>query len=364
MALIAYLKPPCATHDLELDGALEALGLDPSALGPIDPRLRPALLRLPRDWKAAYAHETLKARATDLRRLAVWAQNTDADLLASRDKLGDLTCAALTDLSQSLGQQSFCRLASHLSAFLKALGVPDTALAHRRRMAVRSANRNARARRTDLKTSATRRWITAHDISKIRQAIHREGVPDLTRTRDSAIFSLMCELLLRRSEVGDLRLTDWDVATQCLTLRHSKTDQMGHGVSYRLSDKTTAKLEVWIAQSGLMDLEATHLRASTPIFVPLHKSGCIRRKSDGSLSSLTGASVARILKTHAAAAGIVGVCGHTPRRSVARLLKEAGIDDEKICKMGRWETVEVMRRYVGLNEVRESAGPCLIEIGL
>jgi len=364
LAVIALIAPAPKGTDSALACALSALGFDPRTLGAVDPSLRSALLRLPGDWQAAYARETLKARATDLRRFADWARDAGEAVLASRDRLADLASMALTDLSQSLGQQSFCRLASHLAAFLKALGLSDAALVHRRRMAVRTANRSARARLGSFDTRGRKTWLSAAEISKISAQIECSPLPPLARVRDQAIFALMCELLLRRSEVGDLRLVDWDPPARCLTLRHGKTDQMGRGTSYQLTEKTALRLETWLEQLGLGATSAPAERARTPIFVPLHKSGCIRRRGDGRVPALTGASVARLLKSHAEATGIAGVCGHTPRRSVARLMERAGYSDAEICKAGRWESAEVMRGYVGLIEMRRGAGACLEEMGL
>lgn len=354
-------------HDAELVTALWALGLTPQGLGSVDPRLRRALIRLPRDWQASYAQETLKARATDLRRLITWAQEEGLAPLADQDQLAAVIDTYLLNAGETLGPASFKRVATHLVAFLQGLGLPETSARHRARMQIRSQNRAARARRRDLTDRSDTLRLTGPQIQALGLAIRDAEITDLMKARDLAILALMSELLLRRSEITGLRLVDWDAASGQLRIAHAKTDQEGRGIIYALSPGAQACLQDWLHLSGLDATQSRQARARTPIFVALHKSGGLRRGRDGALTALTaltGRSIARALRTHGERAGIEGIAGHTLRRSVARLLHVAGMTEAEIQEAGRWSSLEVMRGYVGLTPARQGAGAVLAQMGV
>lgn len=351
-------------HDAELFTALRALGLTPQSLGPVDPRLRTALIRLPRDWQASYAQEAVKARATDLRRLITWAQEEGLAPLADQDQIAAIIDTYLLSASETLGPSSFKRVATHLVAVLQGLGLPETSARHRARMQIRSQNRAARARRRDLTDRSDTLRLTGPQIQALGVAIRDADITALMKARDLAILALMSELLLRRSEITGLRLVDWDAASGQLRIAHAKTDQEGRGIIYALSPKAQACLQDWLHLSGLDATQGRKARAQTPIFVALHKSGGLRRGRDGTLTALTGRSIARALRTHGERAGIEGIAGHTLRRSVARLLHAAGMTEAEIQEAGRWSSLEVMRGYVGLTPARQGAGAVLAQMGV
>jgi integrase len=169
----------------------------------------------------------------------------------------------------------------------------------------------------------------------------------------------MSELLLRRKEICDLRLSDWDPAARKIVIRQSKTDQAGRGASYILRPGTADLIETWLMAAGLSEVDTALQADRIPLFPGLLKNGALRLDALGQIRPLEGRSVCRILSQRGAAAGIAGVSGHTLRRSVARILHEAGCSDKKIQNAGRWETVDVMRTYVGLHREHTSAGHLL-----
>lgn len=320
-----------------LTEALETLGLKALATGEIHPRLASRLLELPAEWRAAYAGSTQHARRSDLRRLAVWCAAQGRAPLASEDALCRAVPAFLVAASEWLGAASLRRAGSHLARFLESLGLSSGAVeaSYRRRLVVRAKNRAARSRDMARQTEGQegKRWLSAAEIAQLEVSIEDAPLSALARARDRAIFVLMIEFLLRRGDITDFRLSDWDPARGRLFL------------------------------SGLGAIETISERAATPIFTALHKSGGLCRKA-GLVLPLTGRSVSRILAEHAARVGITGVSGHTPRRSVARLMHEAGYSDEDIQRAGRWESVEVMRGYVGLCRVEEGMGDFLARMGI
>lgn len=165
--------------------------------------------------------------------------------------------------------------------------------------------------------------------------------------------------MLRRKEICDLQQRDWDPTSGCLTIRTSKTDQVGRGAAYTLSQETSDAVNAWCDASGLTDISDEAEDGRMPLFAGVLKNGALRRMKQSGIAPLAGKSVARMLDAHAQRAGIHGVSGHTVRRSIARQLQQAGAGDEDIVDAGRWTSVDVMRRYVGLAVTRRSAGDLL-----
>jgi integrase len=329
--------------------------LDPDAIGPLDPALRAALISLPGAWAAAYAPDTITSRRTDLRRLNVWCQGQNVFPFAFAQALPDLVHRFLVAASENLSPASLRRVGGSLSALLRGLGVPDTLVADRHRMTLRACNRQARARPG---RSPDMVRLTASQIGAIEAVIQTGGNAPVRRARDLAMVRIMAELMLRRSELRNFQLSDWTPETREILIRQSKTDQAGQGVVFRLGDGAVEALEAWLMISGLADIdpELQHV----PLFAGILKNGSLRRsRSNASIEPLSGRSISRILKGYGATVGVSGVCGHTLRRSVARLLFDTGVEEEDIMMAGRWTSIEVMRSYVGQTPRRRSAAELL-----
>lgn len=354
---------PDAPQQGALAATLKALGLEALVGSEIHPRLATRLAEIPEEWVATSATSTRDARRSDLRRLAKWCAGKGIAALADEAALARAVQDFLREAPEWLGAASLARAGSHLAGFLTSLGLTSEAVSagHRRRMVVRAKNRAARERQTEKKEG--KRWLSAEELGQLEASIELAPITPAARARDRAIFVLMTQLLLRRNDIENFRLIDWDPEAGTLTIRHAKNDQEGVGVVYRLQEKARACLEEWLFVSGLGEIEDAEARAVTPIFTMLHKNGGLRRQK-GVLRPLTGRSVSRLLTNHGRRAGISGVSGHTPRRSVARLMHEAGYTDEEIQQTGRWDTVEVMRGYVGLSRAQDSAGDFLMSLGI
>lgn len=351
-------------RDLELEEALKAFGLNPASVGRIDPNLRGRLLHLATAWPASFSSQTMSARRTDMRRFVAWCRDGERYPFACEDDLCDLIEACLVAMSTKIGPSSLRRLGASLGVLLSGLGQADTLLKERRRLLMRALNRKACERQTG---RPTHRRLDLAELEAIEAVILEGRVSLPKKQRDLAMVVLMCELMLRRNELLGFRLSDWDVHQRRIVIRKSKTDQEGRGVVHDLSPRAASILEDWasalreIAQaSGACSHEAL---AQLPLFVPLRKNGTLRLGRDREVKSMDGRSVSRLLDGYARQVGIEGVSGHTPRRSVARLMHEAGCSDEDICEAGRWASVEVMRGYVGLRPSRQSAGGVLAGLG-
>ena len=343
-------------RDACVDDALKNLGLDPEICGPVDAALRDRLIHLPALWRAGYTPGTVVARAKDLRRFMSWCAKACVQPFLRSDDLPRHVELFLVDESGRLKAASFKRAGSHMTSFLKDLGLPDTFAAQRRKMLVRIQNRAARERKTDRQEPVR---LSVAQIGAITTAICTASSTPQIQARDCALVAVMSELLLRRMEICDLRLSNWSPAARKLVIRQSKTDQAGRGVSYELRPGTADLIEAWLKAAGLGEVDTALQADRIPLFPGLLKSGALRLDTSGQIRPLEGRSVGRILSQRGAAAGITGVSGHTLRRSVARILYEAGCSDKQIQNAGRWETVEIMRTYVGLHREHTSAGHLL-----
>jgi len=345
-----------AGRDPALDAALKALKLDPDLVRPVDPILRERLIHLSELWPISYAKQSLGARQTDLRRFLSWCRTRGCDPFASAASLNAAVEACLVDLGTRLSAASLKRLGSSLGLLLRGLGQENTFQAERNRLVLRALNRQAIERQTD---KPVHRRLELAEIKEIEDVIQASKASEPKRHRDLAMIVLMCEMLLRRGELTDLRLGDWNPERGEITIRTSKTDQAGQGVIHALSPRAIDILRTWIVDlrkaasaKGLSDEKACHL----PLFPPLRKNGSLHVDKDECITPMNGRSVSRLLGAYADQAGIKGVAGHTLRRSVARLMHLRGKTDEEICEAGRWETVEVMRGYVGIRPARQGAG--------
>jgi integrase len=336
--------------------SLSDLGLDPEALGPVDHTLHASLISLPAAWKAAYAADTVAARRTDLRRLVAWSRSQDIHPFADAQRLPGLVREYLVFASAGLSPASLRRAGGSLSAFLRGLGLSDEGVAERHRLTLRASNRQARAR-VGKGSNAVR--LTQAQIDAMDLAIRASDGSPVRRARALAMFRIMRELMLRRSELCDFRLSDWDGEVCEMTIRHSKTDQAGQGAVFGLGEAAAAALRGWLMISGLCEIEADP--RDIPLFPAVLRNGSLRRAKGGGMEPLTGRSVSRILKAHGLAAGVPGVCGHTLRRSVARILFLNKVDEEEIMMAGRWTSLEMMRSYVGLTPRRRSAAELMLQ---
>jgi site-specific recombinase XerD len=173
--------------------------------------------------------------------------------------------------------------------------------------------------------------------------------------RDRALLLLGFAGALRRSELAALTLADLTVDADGLRLyiSASKTDPiaLGHtrGLAYG-SHPDTCPVRAW--QDWLHHrIAAAHSAAGTP-------SGSAPDAVDGSAfaaidrwGSLHGAlsarSIARIIASRAAAAGLAGHwAGHSLRRGFATTAYAAGTSEIALMRHGRWRSTSAMRGYI------------------
>lgn len=332
--------------------ALRKLGLDPGLCGSVCSSMRADLIRLPDAWEQAYSLETLSSRRTDLRRFIAWCAARDIAPFEGKDTLGDTISDHFLDLSHEMKSASLKRAGSALIALARGLDIDGPGMEERQRLVLRACNREARDRRTARTPEPVR--LTFEQIRAVEDAIGKSDVSNLKRLRDVAIWKIMAELMLRRSELVGFRLIDWNPKDSCLIIAHAKADQAGEGHAFTLSDETSSALKTWLAVSELDQIKGIDLCAEIPLFIAVRREGCLRIGPDGDFHPMTGRSVARLMKDYAEKADMPGVSGHTLRRSMARILCNAGIDEDDVVEAGRWRSRKMMRAYAGLASLRKS----------
>ncbi len=142
--------------------------------------------------------------------------------------------------------------------------------------------------------------------------------------RDAALLAVLYAAGLRRSEVVDLQITDYDPETGVITVR-------GKGNKERtayVDDGAADAMNAWIAARG---------SESGPLFTPISKSGEI------TIRPITDQAVYEILRSRAKKAKVKSFSPHDLRRSCVSDLLDAGVD------------ISVVQQFVGHANVTTTA---------
>jgi len=178
--------------------------------------------------------------------------------------------------------------------------------------------------------SAPRRLARPLTVDEIRHIVEAVDRAKPIGIRDAAIILLGYASALRRSELVALTLADVEhkPAGLLLNVRHSKTDQGGHGQvvavahgRHAITDPV-ATLATWRAVRG---------GTPGPLFTRI-------RAGSVSLEPLSGNAVARMLRAHAEAAGLDGtrITAHSLRAGHATTAALAGVPLHRLA-VGRIE---------------------------
>ena len=165
----------------------------------------------------------------------------------------------------------------------------------------------------------------------LAEAAARRAVRDgsgLRGLRDCAIILLMSDTLARISEVAALQVADVEedgAGAGTLTIRASKTDQLGTGHTRYLGPATLQAVLRYLAAAG---------HRSGPLFRQ------VRRGGHGSNAPLGAESIRAIIRARTAAvadsAGRIG--GHSLRVGSARDLAAAGASVAELQQAGGWRS--------------------------
>ena len=180
------------------------------------------------------------------------------------------------------------------------------------------------------------------------------GPVNLAGLRDRALLLLGFAGAFRRSELVALDVADIEETEAGLrvTIRHSKTDQEGQGVTIAIARGDVAcpakALREWLGAAGI---------EAGPLFRPINKAGRVAR------ARLTDRSVANIVKAYAERAGFDAstFSGHSLRSGFLTSAAAKGASIFKMMDVSRHRSVETLRGYVRDAELfKDHAGAGLL----
>lgn len=157
--------------------------------------------------------------------------------------------------------------------------------------------------------------------------------------RDRALILLGFAAALRRSELVALDVQDLQFVNEGLIvlLRKSKTDQDGEGRKIAVPNGRTSAcpvkaVQTWLGLAQIVD---------GAIFRSVSKGGDVGDR-------LTGQSVASILKSYAAAAGLPAsdISGHSLRSGLVTSAAQIGVAAHKIQQQTGHRSMEMLHRYI------------------
>ena len=170
------------------------------------------------------------------------------------------------------------------------------------------------------------RALAAGELRALFDDCARDGVGGL---RDAAVLALLYGAGLRRSEVVNLNVEDFDVDTGVVSVRHGK------GNKARLVYATNggrAALTAWVAARG---------DAPGALFCSVLKNGTV----DSTAHALSTQAVYATLRKRAMAAGVKAFSPHDLRRTFIGDLLDAGADIATVQKMAGHANVTTTARY-------------------
>ena len=183
--------------------------------------------------------------------------------------------------------------------------------------------------------------ILINHLKAIVDEINKEKTEEIKKIRDKSIILVGFAGGFRRTELISVDYEDLEFVSEGvkITLRKSKTDQFGEGMTKGLpyfANETycpVSHLKKWIEISNIKD------------------GAIFRRFVKGSLltsSRLTDQSVVLLIKRYLELAGIENknYSGHSLRSGFATVSAESGADERSIMAMTGHKTTQMVRRYI------------------
>lgn len=176
----------------------------------------------------------------------------------------------------------------------------------------------------------------------------------LTMLRDRALLLLGFAGAFRRSELVALDIDDVEEAPEGLrvTIRRAKTDQEGRGTAIAI-----VRGEVACPVAALLDWLKAAAVTEGPVFRPIRRGGHVQPQR------LTDRSVANIVKSHAARAGLdpSQFSGHSLRAGFLTSAAKRGASLFKMMATSRHRSTDTLAGYVRDQELfKDHAGAGLL----
>ena len=183
--------------------------------------------------------------------------------------------------------------------------------------------------------------ILINQLKAIVDVINKEKTEEIKKIRDKSIILVGFGGGFRRTELISIDYEDLEFVPEGvkITLRRSKTDQFGEGMTKGLPYFTNetycpvVHLKKWIKISNIKD---------GPVFRRFAK-GC-----SPTSNRLTDQSVVLLIKKYLELAGIENknYSGHSLRSGFATVSAESGADERSIMAMTGHKTTQMVRRYI------------------
>ena len=166
------------------------------------------------------------------------------------------------------------------------------------------------------------------DLERILITTEKSG--DRLAARDGALMGVMWWTLMRVSEAVNLRwgdLEDPPDGPATVTIRKSKTDQEGRGVTVALPEPAARLLKAWAFEAPQTDC--------------------------GRMFPITTSAASRAIRKRAAAAGLKA-SSHSLRVGAATTLADAGYSLSDLQVAGRWANSRMAARYTAQRDAANS----------
>ena len=196
-------------------------------------------------------------------------------------------------------------------------------------------------RRTKGSFQKGKKPILINHLKLIINAINEQKNEDIKKLRDKSIILIGFGGGFRRTELISINYEDLEFVPEGLkiTIRKSKTDQFGEGMTKALPYFTNEKycpvisLKNWLAISKIK---------SGPIFRRFSKGSFLKEER------LTDQSVVLLIKKYLNLAGIdnTNFAGHSLRSGFASVAAESGADERSIMTMTGHKSTQMVRRYI------------------
>lgn len=163
---------------------------------------------------------------------------------------------------------------------------------------------------------------------------------DLRGLRDRALMLLGFNLAARRSELAALDVADLAFGPKGLlvTIRRSKTDQLGEGVAIGVPTHPDQAIDPVSAVRAYLDAAAL---VEGPVFRTFDLRGQL------TMNRIDGRDVARCVQRLCAAAGVEGdMAGHSLRAGFITSAAREKIGLERIAAVSRHRNLDILRGYI------------------